>query len=102
MRKMPVLVIIASVFLSIILILAVIGEAIAPYDYRETDILNAMLPPAFAEGGQTTHLLGTDNLGRDILSRILFSIRITVVIAFTGTATEVDNMLTVRLLRGEV
>jgi peptide/nickel transport system permease protein len=75
----------ALVYLSLIVLLALIGEAVAPYDYKATNILNAMLPPAFVPGGDQAHFFGTDHLGRDLLSRLLFSIRITVIVAVVGT-----------------
>ena len=83
--KMPYLVVMAFSFLGFILVAAVLGNLVAPYPYSETDLLSMLQPPAFAAGGDQTHLLGTDNLGRDILSRALFSVRITVIIAFVGT-----------------
>ena len=82
--QIPALSLIALAFLALVLLLAVFGEALAPYEYGKTDILNTLLPPAFVPGGHVEHLLGTDNLGRDIFSRLLFSIRVTVVIALVG------------------
>ncbi len=84
-KEVPLTVKAAMIFLLLMILLAILGTTIAPYPITQTDILNAMQPPVFVSGGNTNHLLGTDNLGRDILSRLLFSIRITVIVAFIGT-----------------
>ena len=54
---------------------------IAPYDYATQDILAAR------EGPSMAHLLGTDWLGRDILSRIIFSLRTNLIISFATVST---------------
>ena len=57
-------------------ILAIIGPYIAPYSYSEQDY-NALLQPP-----SSTHLFGTDNLGRDVFSRIVVGTRYTITIGF--------------------
>ena len=61
--------------LTILIILAVFGEQLAPYDpkYLNDDLLAAP---------SSTYLLGTDNLGRDVLSMILYGIRTSLIIGF--------------------
>ncbi len=98
----PILPMLTIAFLLFMVILAVIGEAIAPYDYQETDILHALLPPVFVSGGSSTHLLGSDQLGRDTLSRLLFSIRITVIISLIGTAISAVIGTTLGMIAGQV
>jgi peptide/nickel transport system permease protein len=49
---------------------------IAPYDPIEQHMLERRLPPAFMEGGSTKYILGTDHLGRDILSRMIYGGRV--------------------------
>ncbi len=57
-----------------------------PYDLAHLDILDAQLAPGSASGdGRLHHLLGTDGQGRDMLSAILFGLRISVFIGFTAT-----------------
>src|SRR5262249_1003979 len=41
-------------------------------------------PPAWEIGGSTEHLLGTDHLGRDVLSRLIFGARVSIVVGFTA------------------
>jgi len=60
-----------SLFL-VFIISAVFAPALAPYDPLKQELGAAKLPPAWSEGGTWDHPLGTDNLGRDNLSRIIF------------------------------
>ena len=59
-----------SLFIVIlVLLLAIFGPALSPYDYTKQDIFNTSQPPT------AEHLLGTDELGRDILSRLMWGAR---------------------------
>ncbi len=78
-----------SVQLSIVwiiccLLVAGFAQVIAPYDPAAID-LNARLQPPILLGGAWDHVLGTDDLGRDVASRLIFSIQITVAVALAGT-----------------
>ena len=58
-----------------------------PYDLAQLDILDARLPPgAHAAMGQSTYLLGTDEQGRDMLSAILYGLRISLGVGMAGTS----------------
>lgn len=84
MRRLPpVSVVIASLVLLIMLILVIFAPLIAPMDPRDVasySLMDMEIPPAFMEGGDPRFLLGTDNQGRDLVSVILFGLRISVVI----------------------
>lgn len=54
---------------------AIFAQQVAPYDPLQTSLSARLQPPAFA-GGSSAHLLGTDKLGRDVLSRIIFGARV--------------------------
>lgn len=54
---------------------AVFAPWIAPYGPADVDITARLKPPAWLEGGTSAHWLGTDQLGRDLLSRIVFGAR---------------------------
>ncbi len=58
------------------------GEAMLPFDANELDLGAAFKPPFWLEGGDMTNPLGADNLGRDILSRIMAGSRVSVIVAF--------------------
>jgi ABC-type dipeptide/oligopeptide/nickel transport system permease subunit len=59
---------------------AVFGPYLAPYDFLKQDILNALQPPSFQ------HWLGTDELGRDIFSRLLYGARTAALLGFSATS----------------
>lgn len=75
---------------SIILVIMVLSAALAPWivktDPAEIDLASRLLPPAWSPNGSAEHLLGTDHLGRDVLSRILFGGRISL---FVGLVTTI-------------
>ena len=69
-------------FLLLLVVFAgVMAPWIAPEDPRKGNLRARMVPPAWLEGGSTEHLLGTDHLGRDIFSRIVYGARISLVVA---------------------
>lgn len=71
---------------SILLALLVCGLAaplLAPFDPQEQSLEARLQPPAWAGGFASAHWLGTDNLGRDILSRIIYGSRISLLVGAT-------------------
>jgi len=66
---------IPAVVLSLLVIMAIFAPLLSPYDPLQTSLSARLQPPAFA-GGTTAHLLGTDKLGRDVLSRIIYGARV--------------------------
>jgi peptide/nickel transport system permease protein len=75
--------------LTVMLLGAIFAQQVSPYDPLQTSLTARLQPPAFA-GGTEAHLLGTDKLGRDILSRIIYGARVSLsvsllVILVTGT-----------------
>jgi peptide/nickel transport system permease protein len=63
--------IIPIVILATFFMLGALGQFIAPYPPNKTSFADALTPPYGFEGGSTEHLLGTDQLGRDYLSRMI-------------------------------
>ncbi len=84
-QRIPVLVLIAMAWIATILMVALFAEMLRPYGITAMD-LRARLTPPVGFGGTIRHLLGTDELGRDVLSRLIVSVRISVLIAFGATA----------------
>jgi ABC-type dipeptide/oligopeptide/nickel transport system permease subunit len=74
-----------TVVASLILV-ALLAPIIAPHDPIEQDLLSAQLPPAWMAGGDASFPLGTDSLGRCLLSRLIFASRITVSVAFIAAS----------------
>ncbi|CAN5571965.1 ABC transporter permease [soil metagenome] len=73
------------VILASIVISAIFAGWIAPYDPTTNDLRNRLTPPAFQSGGSSAHWLGTDQMGRDILSRLIYGARVSLAIAVIGT-----------------
>jgi len=72
--------VIAGVLLAIIVLFALFAPFIAPYDPYAQDLKNRLVPPAFMQGGSRAHPLGTDGLGRDYLSRVIYGARVSLMI----------------------
>jgi peptide/nickel transport system permease protein len=70
------LAIVGLVMFVIIVLLAVSAPIIAPHDPMDQDLANTLMPPAWEAEGSADHLLGTDNFGRDTLSRLLYGANI--------------------------
>jgi len=70
-------------FLSVVFA-AVFAPVIAPYDPLDQNLRDAKLPPAWYEEGSMEHILGTDNLGRDLLSRLIYGARVSLTVGFFG------------------
>ncbi len=77
------------IILTIIALLAIFADVIAPYSPYEQYRDAVKLPPAFIEGGRAAYLLGTDALGRDTLSRIIHGARISLFIGLTVVTVSI-------------
>ncbi|CAN5748126.1 dipeptide/oligopeptide/nickel ABC transporter permease/ATP-binding protein [soil metagenome] len=71
-----------STALAIIGLVALLAPVLAPHDPLKQDLARSLWPPVWVDGGSPEHLLGTDALGRDVLSRIMFGARNSLLIAF--------------------
>ena len=74
----------ASVILLAIVASAIFAPAIAPHDPLAVNITHRLAPPVWMEGGTPQHVLGTDQVGRDLLSRVIYGGRISLVIGVTA------------------
>ena len=63
---------------------AVFAPALAPHDPREADITKKLIPPVWMEGGAWENPLGTDRFGRDVLSRIIYGSRISLIVSLVA------------------
>ncbi len=79
-------VVFAGGFILILIVLAVFAPLIAPRDPLEQDLLAGTLPPMGFTGAEAGFLFGTDDLGRDVLSRLIFGTRIALIVAFVASA----------------
>lgn len=73
----------------LILLTIVLGALLAPWitrrDPTEINLPHRLMPPAWLEDGTREHLFGTDHLGRDVFSRILFGARISLLVGLVAT-----------------
>jgi peptide/nickel transport system permease protein len=67
--------------LAMVLVAAIGGEGLTPHDPNGLNLGAAFKPPFWQTGGTTEYLLGTDNLGRDVLSRIIAGARVSAIVA---------------------
>jgi peptide/nickel transport system permease protein len=74
----------SAVVLSVLLC-ALSAPLIAPHDPDDQNLLTTLLPAAWQAGGDFSHLLGTDALGRDVLSRLLFGARVAMTVAIAAS-----------------
>ena len=74
----------AFVWLIVCLVMALGADVFAPYDPSQMD-LRARLQPPVGFGGSWAHPLGTDELGRDVFSRLIFALRLSLLLALAGS-----------------
>jgi ABC-type dipeptide/oligopeptide/nickel transport system permease subunit len=70
----------------ILFLVALLAPLIAPHDPIEQDLMSAQLPPAWMQGGEMAYPLGTDSLGRCVLSRLMFAARTAVAVALIAAS----------------
>lgn len=83
-RPLSLRLILPGTWLAIVLIVAIFAPLIAPHDPLAQDLLLERLPPFWVPGAEPGYWLGTDGLGRDVLSRIIFGARIALTVAFVA------------------
>lgn len=93
--------------IGLLLFLLVVGAAIfapwlAPHDPLEQDLKASKLPPAWMAKGEWSHPLGTDPLGRDLFSRILYGSRVSLEVGFFGVLIAGSLGLVIGLFAGFV
>ena len=78
MKRWPV---IPAAIMFVIIFGAVFAPLLAPYEPQKGDLRARNIPPVWLDGGDSAHWLGTDNLGRDMYSRMLYGARISLFVA---------------------
>nr|WP_245855564.1 ABC transporter permease [Bacillus oleivorans] len=64
----------------LVILTAIFADVIAPHDPVKNNLQDMLKPPFWLDGGSSAYILGTDNLGRDILSRILYGTRVSLLV----------------------
>lgn len=81
--------VVATVVLAILVFAALFAPLIAPqnpFDIGNLDLLDSELPPAWMDGGNPAYWLGTDTQARDVLSAIIYGLRISLLVGFASVA----------------
>jgi peptide/nickel transport system permease protein len=97
------LAVVSAVVVAILIVAALAAPLIAPhdpFDPASISVLDSFLPPAWMEGGDPRFLLGTDDQGRDVLSTILFGMRISLAVGFASVIFAMVLGITLGLLAG--
>lgn len=91
---------IGAIMILIVLTVALTAPIIAPFDPEEQNITEAFTPPMWEEGGTPVYVLGTDALGRDLLSRIIFGLRTSLAISISSVLLLLVIGVTVGMVSG--
>lgn len=97
--------ILSSLVFALLVLLALAAPVLAPlnpFDLARIDVLDAHLPPVFCDGGDARFFFGTDDQGRDLLSTMLYGLRISLSISLISVALSIVIGLGVGLTSGFV
>jgi peptide/nickel transport system permease protein len=75
---------IPALILGVVAFVAIFANLLAPHNPEIGSLTARFRPPVWQTGGSTKYLLGTDQLGRDVLSRLIFGARVSMVVGFTA------------------
>jgi peptide/nickel transport system permease protein len=82
------------------IVVAILAPVLGPHDPLDQDITRRLQPPAWLAGGSAEYLLGTDQLGRDVLTRIIYGSRISLLVGFLSVAVSLPIGVGLGLLGG--
>jgi dipeptide transport system permease protein len=89
-----------AALVAVLFLIAMFAPLLAPHDPVEQDLMSAQLPPAWIAGGEWAHPLGTDSLGRCVLSRLIFAARTAVEVAAIAASLAAAIGIALGLLAG--
>jgi peptide/nickel transport system permease protein len=92
--------VIGGIILLVVFGSALLADYLAPHEPNKQRLVARFKPPVWAPGGSTTYLLGTDNVGRDIFSRIIHGSRISLVVGIAAVGISLLIGVTLGLLSG--
>ena len=91
---------VGGALVTVLVLVALLAPLLAPHDPLEQDLMSAQLPPAWSSGGDEAYLLGTDSLGRCVLSRLIYSARTAVVVALIAATLAAAIGIALGLVAG--
>lgn len=86
--------------LLVVALAAILAPWVAPHDPLEQDLLHMLSPPMWAQGGEAAFPLGTDSLGRCVLSRVIYGSRVALTVAVVSALGAMLLGSTLALLAG--
>ena len=94
-----------AAIVGVFILLVVIGAAVfapyvSPHAPARQSLIRRFTPPVWVQGGNTAYLLGTDQVGRDILSRIIYGARISLIVGIAAVLVSLTVGVTLGLLSG--
>jgi peptide/nickel transport system permease protein len=93
---------VAFVIIVVMTFVALFAPLIAPHNPTEQSLPDKLTPPAWQEGGSSKYLLGTDLLGRDVLSRLIYGARVSMTVALAALLAGGGVGLMLGILSGYV
>ncbi len=91
---------IGLVLVAVMVACAAFAPWLAPYDPYEQDLMARLRPPVWADRGSWAHPLGTDNFGRDLLSRLIYGSRLSILVGLAAMAIALTLGTALGLLAG--
>jgi len=92
--------VIGGIILLVVFSSALLADHLAPHEPNKQRLVARFKPPVWAQGGSATYLLGTDNVGRDIFSRIIHGSRISLSVGIAAVGISLLIGVTLGLLSG--
>jgi peptide/nickel transport system permease protein len=89
-----------AVIIGTAVLVAIFAPYLTPHDPFAQDLNQRLIPPVWMEGSQPTHLLGTDQIGRDYLSRLIYGTRISMLIGVLTVITSGVIGITLGIIGG--
>jgi len=96
-RKWPVVPLAA---LGVLVVCAIFAPLLAPHDPVKDSLLDSLAPPAWYAEGTNKYILGSDDVGRDVLSRIIYGARISLLVASVAVSTGLIAGVTLGIVSG--
>ena len=91
---------VGAVIIALEILVALLAPVLSPHDPIDQDITRRLTPPGWVANGTWRHPLGTDQLGRDILSRIIYGSRVSLLVGFLSVAISLPLGVIIGLVAG--
>lgn len=92
--------IVGLLLVGLVVLVAVLAPVLSPHEPARQNITSRLQPPFWAEGGSLDHPFGTDSVGRDILSRVIYGSRVSIFVGLVATAASALVGVSLGLIAG--